>query len=54
MKPIPSWYYKNICLIGDATHATTPNLGQGACQVIESAYIITECLAHEKNIPLAF
>jgi len=54
LKPISSWHHKNICLIGDASHATTPNLGQGACQAIESAYVIAECLSTEKNIQLAF
>ncbi|VAW27703.1 Salicylate hydroxylase [hydrothermal vent metagenome] len=54
LKPISSWHYKNVCLIGDASHATTPNLGQGACQAIESAYVIAECLSTEKNTQLAF
>jgi len=31
-------------LIGDAAHATTPNLGQGACQAIEDAYVIGKLL----------
>ena len=54
LKPISSWHHKNVCLIGDASHATTPNLGQGACQAIESAYVIAECLSTEKNIQTAF
>ncbi len=54
LKPISSWYYKNVCLIGDASHATTPNMGQGACQAIESAYVIAACLSTEKNIQTAF
>jgi len=54
LKPISRWYHKNVCLIGDASHATTPNLGQGACQAIESAYVIAECLSTEKNIQTAF
>jgi len=32
-------------LTGDAAHATTPNLGQGACQAIESAYVLAQTLA---------
>ncbi len=40
LKPIEKWQDENICLIGDAAHATTPNLGQGACQAIEDAYTI--------------
>lgn len=44
LKPIPKWYAKNVCLIGDAAHATTPNLGQGACQAIEDAYCLGKLL----------
>lgn len=47
LAPIPKWYSENLCLIGDAAHATTPNMGQGACQAIEDAYIIGKLL--EKN-----
>ncbi len=54
LKPISNWHYKNVCLIGDASHATTPNLGQGACQAIESAYVIAECLSSENNTQSAF
>lgn len=44
LKPIQQWSLDNVCLIGDAAHATTPNLGQGACQAIEDAYILGELL----------
>lgn len=51
LKPIHQWYKDGVCLLGDAAHATTPNLGQGACQAIEDAYIIAKCLAqYEPNI----
>lgn len=42
LKPIFKWYHKNVCLLGDAAHATTPNLGQGACQAIEDAYVLAQ------------
>ena len=45
LKPINNWHKGNICLIGDATHAMTPNMGQGACQSIEDAYVLADCLA---------
>lgn len=45
LKPTFNWFKDNVCLIGDAAHATTPNLGQGACQAIEDAYVLSECLA---------
>jgi len=44
LHPIKKWYDENVCLLGDAAHATTPNLGQGACQAIEDAFILSECL----------
>ena len=30
LKPIKVWYKGSVCLLGDAAHATTPNLGQGS------------------------
>ncbi|MET0242575.1 MAG: FAD-dependent monooxygenase, partial [Flavitalea sp.] len=44
LKPINSFTKNNMCLIGDAAHATTPNLGQGACQAVEDAFAITNLL----------
>ncbi|MDR2223626.1 MAG: FAD-dependent monooxygenase [Flavobacteriaceae bacterium] len=41
---IKEWHKDNVCLIGDAAHATTPNLGQGACQAIEDVYVISKLL----------
>lgn len=49
LKPIYKWQDGNCCLIGDAAHATTPNLGQGACQAIEDAYILGKLLG--KGMP---
>ena len=49
LKPIKSWYQNQICLIGDAAHAMTPNMRQGAGQSIEDAYILANCL--EKYSP---
>ena len=45
LKRLPSWSVNNICLLGDAAHATTPNMGQGACQGIEDAFAIGHELA---------
>jgi 2-polyprenyl-6-methoxyphenol hydroxylase-like FAD-dependent oxidoreductase len=44
LKPISVWQDKNVCLIGDAAHATTPNMGQGACQAVEDAYVLGKLL----------
>lgn len=49
LKPLKQWYYANGCLLGDAAHATTPNMGQGACQAIEDAYYIAQLLSKEGN-----
>lgn len=50
LKPINNWSKENVCLIGDAAHAMTPNMGQGACQAIEDAYILAACLSrYETN-----
>ena len=40
-KPLSAWYYGRACLIGDAAHATTPNLGQGGCQAVEDLVVRT-------------
>ncbi|HMR82798.1 MAG TPA: FAD-dependent monooxygenase, partial [Niabella sp.] len=37
---IPKYAFGNILLLGDAAHATTPNMGQGACQAIEDAAVL--------------
>lgn len=37
---LSEWGYNSIILIGDAAHAMTPNLGQGACQAIEDAFTL--------------
>ncbi|MDR6486878.1 2-polyprenyl-6-methoxyphenol hydroxylase-like FAD-dependent oxidoreductase [Chryseobacterium vietnamense] len=51
---IPKWYSENLCLIGDAAHATTPNMGQGACQAIEDAYIIGKLLEKKQDFNAVF
>jgi 2-polyprenyl-6-methoxyphenol hydroxylase-like FAD-dependent oxidoreductase len=55
LKRIPCWYNDRVCLIGDAAHATTPNMGQGACQGIEDAYYLSQSLSkHAQNTEKAF
>jgi 2-polyprenyl-6-methoxyphenol hydroxylase-like FAD-dependent oxidoreductase len=49
-KPVSNWVDSKVALLGDAAHATTPNLGQGACQAIEDAYVLAEQLASANNI----
>jgi 2-polyprenyl-6-methoxyphenol hydroxylase-like FAD-dependent oxidoreductase len=45
IKPLKKFAFGNIVLMGDAAHATTPNMGQGACLAIEDAAILSGCLA---------
>jgi 2-polyprenyl-6-methoxyphenol hydroxylase-like FAD-dependent oxidoreductase len=44
LPPVWPWGRGQVTLLGDAAHATTPNLGQGACQAIEDAVILADCL----------
>jgi 2-polyprenyl-6-methoxyphenol hydroxylase-like FAD-dependent oxidoreductase len=45
LRPLPRWYHGRVALLGDAAHATTPNLGQGGAQAIEDAWVLAESLA---------
>lgn len=54
LKPIQNYAFDNIVLIGDAAHATTPNMGQGACQAIEDAIILADELSKNQNTEGAF
>jgi 2-polyprenyl-6-methoxyphenol hydroxylase-like FAD-dependent oxidoreductase len=38
--PLPSYVRGRVVLLGDAAHAMTPNLGQGACQALEDASVL--------------
>ena len=54
LKAPKCWYQERVCLIGDAAHATTPNLGQGACQAIEDAWVLAHCLEDSRALTPAF
>lgn len=54
IKPIKQFAFDRILLAGDAAHATTPNMGQGACQAIEDAAILAKCLKEDKPIQELF
>jgi 2-polyprenyl-6-methoxyphenol hydroxylase-like FAD-dependent oxidoreductase len=42
-----------VTLLGDAAHATTPNLGQGGCQAIEDAVVLARALRETEDVDAA-
>ena len=43
-EPVERWGAGRATLLGDAAHLMTPHLGQGACQAIEDAVVLADCL----------
>lgn len=54
LEPVARYAFDNLLLVGDAAHATTPNMGQGACLAIEDAVVLRECLRQNSLINEAF
>lgn len=54
LKPVPRYAFGRVVLTGDAAHATTPNLGQGACQAIEDAVVLADEVQKGPDLPAAF
>jgi 2-polyprenyl-6-methoxyphenol hydroxylase-like FAD-dependent oxidoreductase len=47
---LDDWHRDNIVLLGDAVHAMTPNIGQGAGMAMEDAAVLAEELAGRGKI----
>jgi 2-polyprenyl-6-methoxyphenol hydroxylase-like FAD-dependent oxidoreductase len=45
--PVEHWGQGRVTLLGDAIHAMTFNVGQGACQAIEDAVVLADALAQD-------
>lgn len=54
LKPLLRYAYCNTLLLGDAAHATTPNMAQGACQAIEDAAVLYDELLKGGELEFAF
>jgi 2-polyprenyl-6-methoxyphenol hydroxylase-like FAD-dependent oxidoreductase len=50
LDPLERWSQGRIVLLGDAAHATTPGIGQGAAQAIEDAIVLADELADHEQI----
>jgi 2-polyprenyl-6-methoxyphenol hydroxylase-like FAD-dependent oxidoreductase len=48
-----SWHSGRVAIIGDAAHAMSPNLGQGACLAMTSAVALGQALGVNDDVPSA-
>lgn len=46
-----AWSKGRVALIGDAAHAMSPNLGQGACVAMQTAYALSQELNAMTDVP---
>lgn len=54
LKPLKKWSSGRVDLIGDAAHATTPNLGQGGAMAVEDALSLAKSFDENGLNAMAF
>jgi 2-polyprenyl-6-methoxyphenol hydroxylase-like FAD-dependent oxidoreductase len=50
LETLSSWSDGRVTLLGDAAHAMTPDMGQGACQALEDAVVLADALANGADV----
>jgi 2-polyprenyl-6-methoxyphenol hydroxylase-like FAD-dependent oxidoreductase len=53
LEPLARWSDGRVVLVGDAAHATTPGVGQGAAQAIEDAVVLANRLVRREELATA-
>jgi 2-polyprenyl-6-methoxyphenol hydroxylase-like FAD-dependent oxidoreductase len=46
----PTWTTRRVALVGDAAHASSPNMAQGAAMAVEDALVLAEQLAGDRSV----
>jgi FAD-dependent urate hydroxylase len=46
----PAWTARRVVLVGDAAHASSPNMAQGAAMAVEDALVLADALATSPDI----
>lgn len=54
LKPLKRFVFGKILIIGDAAHASTPNIGQGAAQAFEDSATLKLLLQRKRNLDQCF
>ena len=47
---LDGWSRGSVLLIGDAAHATSPNMAEGAAMALEDGLVLAECLASGRDV----
>jgi 2-polyprenyl-6-methoxyphenol hydroxylase-like FAD-dependent oxidoreductase len=50
---LDAWSRGRVLLVGDAAHATSPNMAEGAAMALEDALVLVSCLRRMESIPEA-